>query len=54
MISVIAYSTIYGQLIACETILPQVYGGSNKKIMGVYVQKGFNSGAFIYFLISSS
>ena len=41
IMNVIAYSVIYGQLTACDTIFPQVFGGSNKKVMGVYVQKGF-------------
>ena len=36
------FTNVYGLTSACDTLFPQIFGGEDKKKLGIVLQKGLN------------
>ena len=37
------FTNVYGLTSACDTLFPQIFGGEDKKKLGLVLQKGFHN-----------
>ena len=37
------FTNVYGLTSACDTLFPQIFGGEDKKKLGIVLQKGYNT-----------